>query len=359
MGFTVLAFLISTIAVIIGIKKFPHHITWQEGLAVVTLSCCLVATVYFVDNWSKGADKMILNGQVTSKEKNRVSCSHSYSCNCRTVTSGKTTSVHCDTCYEHLFDYDWDVHSTVGGVTIDRVDRQGVKEPKRWTEVKIGEAFSIESTYYNFVKAAPLSIFNREAIESTVAVPGYIAVRDYYRINRIIKFGVPEFNTAELNNKLNDELRVLGPAKKANIVVIFHNKDSKFAEIVKAKSLGGKINDITVLIGLNKDYTFKDVNVYSWSKNDMVNVVMRDLLLDVGKYDALAISNAISKPIKSYYVHRSIKEFEYLEEEVQVSSTVMVVLLMLCFFVPCAGLYAAYRIDSGDEWRLRRHFGRY
>lgn len=359
MGFTLLAFLISTIAVVIGIKKFPHHITWQEGIAVVTVSCLLVCTVYFVDNWSKGADKMILNGQVTSKEKNRVSCSHSYPCRCRTVSSGKTSTVHCDTCYEHLFDYDWDVHSTVGGVTINRIDRQGVNEPPRWTAVIIGEPFSVESSYYNFVKAAPLSIFNRKSIESTVPVPGYIGVYDYYKIDRVIKFGVTEFDTKALNDSLNNALRVLGPSKKANIVVIFHNKDSKFTEIVKAKSLGGKINDITVLIGLNKDNTFKDVNVYSWSKNDMVNVVMRDMLLDVGKYDALAISNAITTPIKSYYVHRSIKEFEYLKEEVQVSDTVMIVLLILCFFVPCVGLYAAYRIDSGDEWRLRRHFGRY
>lgn len=359
MGYTLLAFILSTIAVIIGMKKFPHHITWQEGLTVVLLSCSLVATVYFVDNWQKGADKMILNGQVTGKEKNRVHCSHSYPCNCRTVSNGKTTSVHCDTCYEHLFDYDWDVYSTVGGVTIDRVDRQGLDEPPRWTVVKIGEPFSAESSYYNFVKAAPLSIFNREAIESTVAVPGYLGVHDYYRIDRVIKFGVASFDTTGLNTALNEALRILGPAKKVNVVIVFHNKDSKFAEIVKAKALGGKINDVSVLIGLNKDFTFKSVDVYSWSKNDMVNVVMRDKLLDVGKYDAAAIASAITIPIQSYYVHRSIKEFEYLEEEVEVSPAVMVALLAISFLFPLFGLYLAYRVDSGDEWRRRPYRSRY
>lgn len=356
MGYTLLALIISTIAVVIGIKKFPHHITWQEGLIVVLLSCSLVATVYLVDNWKKGADTLILNGAVTAKEKNRVSCSHSYPCNCRSVSNGKGTTVVCDTCYEHLFDYDWDVHSTVGSVTINRVDRQGVDEPPRWTAVQIGEPFSAETSYYNFIKAAPLSVFNREAIESPVLVPGYIGVVDYYKIDRIIKFGGLVFDTSLLNNELNKALRTLGPSKKANIVVIFHNKDNTFAEIVKAKTLGGKINDITVMIGLNKDYSFNSVNVYSWSKNDMVNVVMRDKLLDIGKYDALAISEAITKPVQAYYVHRSIKEFKYLEEEVEVSTTVMVVLLLLCFLFPLAGLYVAYKVDSGDEW-MRRYRG--
>lgn len=357
MGFTVLALILATIAVVIGIKKFPHHISVTEGIVVVAVSCILVCSVYFIDNYSKGADRMILNGQVVSKERNRVSCSHSYPCNCRTVRSGKTSSTVCSTCYHHPYDYDWDVHASVGSVTIARVDSQGVKEPKRWTDVVVGEPFSLESSYYNFIKAAPFSIFNKTAIESVEPIPNYIGVHDYYRINRVVNFGAPAVDTRSLNNLLNHSLRSLGPAKKANIVVVLHNKDAKWAEVMKAKTLGGKINDITVLIGLNSDLTFKNVAVYSWSKNDMVNVVIRDKLLDVGKYDAAGISTAITEPIRKYYVHRSIKEFEYLKEEVQVTGTMLVVLLLLCFFTPIVGCFIAYRVDSGDErWnRFRRN----
>lgn len=358
MGFTILALVIATIAVIIGIKMFPHHITLQEGVVVVVITCGLVAGVYFADNWAKGADTMILNGQVTGKERNRVSCSHSYPCRCRPSCSGAGTTrscyTKCDTCYEHLFDYDWDVYSSIGNVTINRVDRQGTIEPPRWTAVKIGEPFSKESSYYNFVKAASFSIFNRTQIESAEVVPAYIGVVDYYKIDRIVKFGIPNFDTSKLNDGLNNALRSLDPQKKANIVVVFHNKDSKWTEIVKAKSLGGKINDITIMIGLNKDNTFKNVNVYSWSKNDMVNVVLRDTILAIGKYEPDMLTSVISSSIQKYYVHRSIKEFEYLKEEIQVSENVLIALLILSFLVPLIGLFAAYKIDSGDEWR-RRH----
>lgn len=350
MGYTVLAILISTIAVIIGIKRFPHHISVAEGATVVALTATLVCATYYIDNWSKGSDNMILNGQVTSKEKNRVFCSHSYPCRCRTVRSGKTSYVHCDTCYEHLFDYDWDVHSTIGSVTINRIDRQGTQEPPRWTAVKIGEPFSKEDSYFNFIKAAPFSIFNRDAIESTEVIPPYIGVHDYYRINRVVKHGVANFNTDVLNSRLNDALRSLGPQKKANIVVVFHSRDSKYAEIVKAKSLGGKINDITVLIGLNKDNTFKSVDVWSWSKSDMANVVIRDSLLSVAKVDQEAIAKAIVDGVSKYYVHRSIEEFQYLEEEVSPSEGAIFFILFLCFVFPFIGCWVAYKIDTGDEW---------
>lgn len=354
MGFTILALIVSTVAVLIGMHKFPHHISKVEGVVIVILTCSLVAGVYLIDNWAAGSDKMILNGQVTAKEKSRVSCRHSYTCNCRTISSGKTSTMVCSTCYEHLFDYDWDVHSSIGSVTIATIDRQGLKEPPRWTAVKVGEPFSKEANYYNFVKAAPFSIFNRSQVESVEAVPGYIGVVDYYKIDRVIKFGIPNFDTSTLNDGLNNSLRSLGPQKKANIVVVFHNKEDKWAEIVKAKSLGGKINDITILIGLNKDYTFKNVAVYSWSKNDMVNVVLRDSILDIGKYEPDMLTTSISSAVQKYYVHRSIKEFQYLEEEVEVSEGALPFLLILCFIFPIVCCFIAYKVDTGDESYNRR-----
>ena len=69
------------------------------------------------------ADMLTINGAVTKKFKDTVSCSHSYSCNCRTVMSsdGKTSSTQCDTCYEHSEDYDWVVVSNIGKTYIGRI----------------------------------------------------------------------------------------------------------------------------------------------------------------------------------------------------------------------------------------------
>src|SRR5690349_13112667 len=54
---------------------------------------------------SNTSDVEVINGFVTSKQQQRVSCSHSYSCRCHRVCSGsgknRTCRQKCDTCYEH------------------------------------------------------------------------------------------------------------------------------------------------------------------------------------------------------------------------------------------------------------------
>lgn len=337
--------------------KWPHKVSPQEAMIGSAMYLMIMGAVYFTGTYTEGRDTAILNGQVTAKERETVSCSHSYRCRCYTTCSGgkhRSCSTHCSTCYEHSHDYDWVVKSTVGSVDIDRVDRQGVEEPKRWTDAVVGEPFAKETSYYNYIKAAPFSIFNRTQLESKVPVPGYISVYDYYRINRVIDFGAGVGNTSVLNARLNDYLRSLGPAKKANVVVIFHNKGPNFAETAKAKMLGGKFNDLTVLIETDKSGTIKGVNVFSWSKSDMVNISTRDQILDIGKVDQVKIADAIAYNIGKYFTYRSAKEFEYLDDETYISDTLFTLLVVLGILLPLVGVVVAYKVDSGTEqhnWR--------
>lgn len=303
---------------VVAMKIFPHTVTWKEGLVMLAVQTIIICIAFFGSIYNKGQDVVILNGEVTRKYSEKVSCSHSYTCNCITRCNGKTCTTVCSTCYEHAYDVDWVVESNVGRSVINRVDRRGLDMPPRWSIVKKGEPYSAVDTYYNYIKAAPFSIFNHAEIEAKVPIPSYPVVRDYYRINRVINHRSDfKGNINELNYLLNHSLRWLGPQKKVNLVVVLHSQGEQYSKVLKAKNLGGKINDIFIVININKEGEFKNVDVFSWSKNDLVNVTLRDSILEIGKWNPVEMDKAISKTVYKYYTPRKIEEFRYLKEEVE------------------------------------------
>lgn len=144
---------------------FMKTITWLETAAIIGLLSVIVCLGYVLTFWSATDDTLILNGQVIGKERNQVNCEHAYRCNCRQSCSDKTCSQVCNTCFEHRNDWDWDVQSTVGVFTINRIDKRGSQEPPRWTEVKLGEPAANTYSYTNYLKAAPNSLFNMKLAE--------------------------------------------------------------------------------------------------------------------------------------------------------------------------------------------------
>lgn len=333
----------------LAMRMFPHSITLKEGLIMLAVQSIVIAAIIFGSLYGQGEDTQILNGEVISKSKETTFCEHSYSCNCRQSCSGsgktRSCSTICNTCYEHTNDYNWIVKSNVGDVIINRIDRQGSKEPPRWSAVKLGEPFSKEVSYYNYIKASPFSIFNKSTLDADIPVPNYIEVNDYYRVNRVIPFNVPYSQEMfELNERLNDSLRKLGPERKVNVVVIFHSNGSNFGETVKAKHLGGKINDVYVVIGLSEN-KFTSVEVFSWSKNSLVNVALRDTLLDINELSAIKLTTAIETNIKTHYTYRSIEEFKYLDAEVEVPTWAIWTVMIFGLIFPFGSAYVAHRYD--------------
>lgn len=339
---------VSIVVFIAALKMFPHTVTLQEVAIGVVIQAIVIGALYYGGIYSRAHDVQILNGSVLSKSQEIVSCSHSYECNCHESCSGsgsnKTCSTTCSTCYEHTHDYDWDVQSSVGDITIDRIDRQGTDEPPRWTEVQIGEPFSKEDSYFNYIKAAPLSIFNKEAYESTLPVPGYLQVYDYYRINRVINFGSRYTNGLYvINTLLNDQLKVLGPKKKANLVVIFHNQGADFVETTRAKHLGGKINDVYILVNADAAGTIERVDVFSWALQDIINVKMRDAILDLGTVKAETFSKTVAETLDKYYTRRDIEEFAYLEDSIELPTYLIWLIAVFGLAFPFVWSYTAHR----------------
>lgn len=363
-------FVISLVVIILWAAAahylFPQRITFQEslikGAITSVLGMCFLFAMYYKDM----GDTAIVNGYVTGKERVRVSCSHSYSCNCYTTCSGsgqnRTCTRRCSTCYEHSHDVDWRVYTTVGNLEIARVNRQGTKEPKRWTDVVINEPAASYDSYINYIKASPGSLFSMNQMESDKTkygnlIPTYPKIFDYYRVNRVLQMGVNYPEAAVLNSALNDALRHLGAKKQVNIVVVFANtNDPKYRFALERAWVGGKKNDVIVVIGMEKNATLLWTDVITFGKNsgnEYLAVVLRDEIRDLAKRQQLShaplLADSIVSTITAHFKRKQMEDFKYLQEDYSpsIGSIWGFIIFQLVLLTGMTIFFYNYEIDGG------------
>lgn len=294
-----------------------RDITWAEFGVNVLVGCAITSGVYLYGRYTQMEDVQILNGQVVDKKREKVSCSHSYSCNC-------DSKGNCQTCYEHMADYDWRVFSTAGSFLIDRVDRQGKETPPRFNAVKKGEPVALKDTFDNYVKAAPDSLFNH--IAGNAALKKYVgklppypeAVFDYHRLNRVLAVNVPGVNTTAWSNNLSEMLKTLGPSSKVNIVVVFAGfSDPDYATALAHTWLNGKKNDVIVVLGTPSYPEIAWVKVISWTKNEYLKGKLEQVLLDQKTVSWESIQSELQVQIPRHFHYRDMEDFAYLKSVIE------------------------------------------
>lgn len=334
-----------------------NEITLQELALNVLIAGLLSAAVYQAGKFYQTADSEILNGEVLSKASERVSCSHSYRCNCRETCTGsgssRSCSTTCDTCHEHGYDVDWVLKTSVGNITIDRVDRQGIHEPARFSRATKGDPVAKTHLFTNYVKGAPESLFNTDkggAAERYLStVPAYpLAVYDYHYVNRAVSVGVQVPDLTEWNRDLAVMLKRVGPAKEANVVVLFvNNPDPNYAESVRKAWLGGKKNDVIVVLGAPEYPKLSWARVVSWTDVELFKVQLRDALLDQEQIVRPAVLGVIEQSIMSSFKRKSMKDFEYLKSEIAPPTWVIAAAVLLGLVASVVlSLYFAEKLGS-------------
>jgi hypothetical protein len=238
----------------------------------------------------------------------------------------------------HSYDIDWNVKAETGYRTyvfsIDTIDSQGLKEPPRWTAIKMQEPFSKSDQYANYIKANSDSIFNKQTplVEKyKVAIPSYPdSIYDYYKINRVISDGVTV--PSDFNEKLSNLNADLGPAKQCNIVFIFlKNKSPEFFNAIEGAWIGGKKNDIVPIISVDDNNNIIWADVLAWCKSDVFKVQLRNDLLDLKKLDDYdKMLSAVEKDIRELYKRKSMKEFSYLNKTIILTSTEFTWMIVIC-----------------------------
>lgn len=348
-----LLLLIPIAAAIVSKFVFKHEMHVLELLGVVALGGLIIGVVLFASYRSQLSDVEVLNGQVTGKQYEDVQCAHSYSCNCTTNKDGSTT---CSTCYYHAFDRDWQVDSSAGSFVIERVDWQGLDEPKRWSQVKIGEPASRPHTYLNYVLGAKNSLFSDNELKpsTTYTSPGYPSVYDYYRIDRVINAGVAGLDPKTLatwNAELNDTLRTMGPSNQVNLNIVVTNAARDYGPFLERAWLGGKKNDVTVVIGSKSWPTVDWVYVFTFAKssgNELLAVELRQALLQpLALADTNVATQTITKAVQLRFKRKPMQNFEYLADEVVPG----VVAILLSITLSLGGCGILIHVFSNNELR--------
>jgi len=360
---------------------WPHKITWAETAGSIGIALLICAIIFFTGSYKSTSDVQLLNGEITGKKMEEVPCEHSYDCNCRTVThtsgSGKDqttyTTTECDTCYEHhgVFrtsqgtDFDWDILTNLGvRININRIDSRGEKEPPRWTKAEKGQPVVIPRTYENLVLAVPDTMFNfiqeQQATQFDPLIPPYPrAIFDYHYCDRVIAVGVKVKELKEWNLALANAMKIWGPKKQANVIILIVNTDDpKYMNYLEKKWLRGKMNDIIIVLG-SKSYPSVDfVRILSWSDSEEFKVSLRldleSFLLQYGILDmhGASMHNRIIELIDSNmktYKRFDREQLEYLRREIKPPMWIIATTLLIAIFGSLGLNWFFYKTNTGNE----------
>lgn len=279
---------------------------------------CMVAAFQYQET----AATELWNGQITQRERVKVSCSHSYQCHCRMVPSGSgknaSYSEKCDTCYEHSYDVDWNLYSSTNEkIEIDRVDRQGLQMPDRWRIAYPGEPFSSEHSYQNYLLVNRGSVLFGGVGDTkrfAALIPQYPKVFDFYRVNPVIVTGgvpVDMKNWTWLIRELNK--RVSGPKQVNVLIVLAKTSDRSYAKALSTAWDGGQKNDLIVVIGTEDGNKIAFAEIVSWTPAQDLKVVLRDRIEQIGDLGHRdEIVNAIESEVNGRWKRMHMKEYKYL-----------------------------------------------
>lgn len=316
--------------------RFASKISGPELAISIAIFAVLSSVSWYFMNTAAIFDTQVLNGVVTGKDREIVHCRHSYSCHCRRDSKGNQS---CDTCYEHPYDVDYTVNTSVGNIDIPSIDPQGLFPSPYWEAAKSGEPAAVEKTYLNYLKASPDSIFYHDP--KSVKVPGYPRVYDYYKYNRVINVGTTA-DTSKLNDDLNETLKSLGASKQVNIIVVLTNQSPATADDLRVGWLGGKKNDVIVVLGLDGQ-TIAWQKIFSWAENDIFNVELRDGLANLKTYNADSIAQIVAAQIQKNFVRKSMKDYAYLMDDYHPAMWMIILYVILLWSVAGGLMYFMYK----------------
>jgi len=295
-------------------------------------------------------DTEILNGYITGKERVKVGCEHQYQCGetCTKDSKGNKTCkpVYCD---EHAYDVDWDVKSSVGSWTISRVDRRGLTEPPRWTQVVIGEPAASWKVASNYMLLQENHFNTSDSIMAHYKdqLPEYPSTYDYYRFNRVINDTHTDYGW--INDYLNDQLRMLGKEKQLNVIVVITNKPYEYYTAVRQAWKGTKRNDVQLFYGLDAE------GHISWFKADSFadgqsNAAMLESLR-IPTLNAMLTPELLNEQlltIKEKFVRLPNEKLEYLKDQWSPSITFITILTLLNLLVSVVISWFLHKEELGE-----------
>jgi hypothetical protein len=348
-----LLFIIPLIGWIVIAKiKFGHQFTWPEMAVQGVFTAAAIALLTLAGYHSQTSDTMLVNGVVTDTQARKQQCNQMWSdwpdgfCTnqytrsvrdgetCTTVNNKRTCTPKYKTQYKSI--YPWEIRYFVSSdipssYEISRVDAQGAVAPPRFTEINKGDPVTTSVTYTNYIKGAADTLFNQKYED--VPPIAYPKVYDYYKTRRVIYFGTPA--SADFVQQWNEDLSVVNSEIRktgANVIINVVGESQDWAERLAQAWDAHNINDVVVTLGVEGE-RIQWVDVRSWSSNELVDITIRDEILNVGVVDPTAINAVIKSAVTEYYKAQEMSEFEYLAEDIPAPTWLYVLIGIILLIV--------------------------
>lgn len=342
---------------------WPREIKFLEVLVTILVSLVFVSVIYFTGRAGMTWDNEIWNGKIVKKERTHDHYLRPYSCNCRQTCSGsgknQSCSTTCDTCWEDRYTVNWAAHSTIGTFTIEHLDSGSRRvyqtpDPQRYSIIQKDDPCSLSSSFTNYVKAVPESLFHANPIlakKFVGMIPNYPGnIYDFYRVDRVLSVNVPVPELDKWNLGLSNILRDLGPGKQANAIIVFVNtNDPNYQYALESAWIGGKKNDIIVIVGVTSRPKIDWVAVSSWSKAEIFKVQLRDDIMALGEVKRDEMLKAIEQNTWNSFKRREMAEFEYLANEIEPPMWVTVFAALVGIAIIIGSSFYFYHNDPFDQ----------
>lgn len=321
---------------IVGRVMHKSRITWKEFALHEAVLFVVIASGYGIATCSRTDDVEHWNGVVASKTKDSVGCCHPYCCMWGTCRSGKNSYPCCKAyCNLHSYDIEWNaVSSNKENVYSDGCNSPGSSPPERWTAIVVGEPTSVEHSFTNYIKGNPDSILRRQGIAEKWGkmLPDYPKVYDYYRADKFILAAGEHHNHTikKWNDKLAEMNGRLGSLREVNIIIVLTQApDREYVEALREHWIGGKKNDLVLVIGSPAFPTIAWTDVMTWSLAEQMRISIRDRVGKLGKFDGDKVLEILEAEVGQKFVRRKWEDFNYLKSTIEPSSTAQIILFIM------------------------------
>jgi len=338
-----------------------------SALLIFVIGTLITVAAFLISSGVQTHDTEIWNGKIINKVRVHGEYQRSYSCNCRQVCSGsgqnRSCSTVCDTCYEDRYTVSWSCNTTVGEYEIAKEDWGSrrvydLPNPKRWLEIEPGQPVAKAMSYTNYVQAVPQALFTPSPASLTEKfkdlIPAYPdAPFDFYKINRFLSPGISVADAGKWNEDISEILKDRGPSKQVNVVIVaVKTDDPNYEFALRTAWDNANKNDVVVVMGTPEWPKINWVRIITWSKSEIFKVELRDTIQSLNVANREQVIPSIAAQIDKNFVRRSMKEFKYLENEIDPPSWVLMVLVVLQLI--SAGVIAILVERKGSVYRTVR-----
>lgn len=225
--------------------------------AIVGVVCALVGILFFyVALWLSASSYEILSGRVTGKEVVYDPTTESYDC-------GKDSQGNTKTCTRTVPRWRFEVQSDVGTWWDHSYSRWNV--PSVYERAVLGEPFAREKMFMNYQYVNDETVVLNKANSYAQWLPDYPSVYNGYKVDRAMSNVV---NMDAMNAALAQAQITWGPKYGANVLVaVVHEKQEGFADALRNKWVGGKKNDVVIVLYINSELHVTKARVFSRSTN--------------------------------------------------------------------------------------------